>query len=86
LRRQSPTSGGGLRLAHAADAINVGAVVRATEDNFALVECFDREHNTCVIATACGAAAGAGSHCAGGAAGAPNSLIYPISHPEEGND
>jgi Rrf2 family transcriptional regulator, nitric oxide-sensitive transcriptional repressor len=46
--------GGGLRLARAAESINLGAIVRATEDSFALVECFDREHNTCIIASACG--------------------------------
>jgi Rrf2 family nitric oxide-sensitive transcriptional repressor len=46
--------GGGLRLGRAAKSINLGAVVRATEDGFALVECFDREHNTCLIAPACG--------------------------------
>lgn len=46
--------GGGLRLAKAAAQINLGAVVRATEDSFALVECFDRERNSCVVAPACG--------------------------------
>jgi Rrf2 family nitric oxide-sensitive transcriptional repressor len=46
--------GGGLRLELAAGVINVGAVVRATEDSFALVECFDRERNACVISPACG--------------------------------
>jgi Rrf2 family nitric oxide-sensitive transcriptional repressor len=46
--------GGGLRLASAAESINLGAIVRATEDSFALVECFDREHNTCLITSACG--------------------------------
>jgi Rrf2 family nitric oxide-sensitive transcriptional repressor len=46
--------GGGLRLARVAESINLGAIVRATEDSFALVECFDREHNTCIIASACG--------------------------------
>jgi Rrf2 family nitric oxide-sensitive transcriptional repressor len=45
--------GGGLRLARPADAINIGAVVRATEDGFALVECFDPEGNDCVIAPSC---------------------------------
>lgn len=45
---------GGLRLAKPAAQINLGAVVRATEDGFALVECFDRERNTCVVAPACG--------------------------------
>jgi Rrf2 family transcriptional regulator, nitric oxide-sensitive transcriptional repressor len=46
--------GGGLRLARAAESINLGAIVRATEDSFALVECFDRDHNTCLITSACG--------------------------------
>jgi Rrf2 family nitric oxide-sensitive transcriptional repressor len=46
--------GGGIRLGRPAAAINLGAVVRATEDSFALVECFDRERNTCVVASACG--------------------------------
>jgi Rrf2 family nitric oxide-sensitive transcriptional repressor len=45
---------GGLRLGCAAKSINVGAVVRATEDGFTLVECFDQQHNTCVITSACG--------------------------------
>lgn len=46
--------GGGLRLSGAASAVNLGAVVRATEDSFTLVECFDRARNTCVVAPACG--------------------------------
>lgn len=46
--------GGGLRLSRAASAVNLGAVVRATEDSFMLVECFDRARNTCVVAPACG--------------------------------
>jgi Rrf2 family nitric oxide-sensitive transcriptional repressor len=46
--------GGGLRLARPAGEINLGMVVRATEDSFALVECFDRERNNCVITPACG--------------------------------
>jgi len=46
--------GGGLRLNKRPEAINLGAVVRATEDNFALVECFDRERNRCVVTAACG--------------------------------
>ncbi len=46
--------GGGLRLGRAPESINLGAVVRATEDNFSLVECLDREHNTCRITSACG--------------------------------
>jgi Rrf2 family nitric oxide-sensitive transcriptional repressor len=46
--------GGGLRLGQLPASINLGAVVRATEDSFALVECFDRENNRCVISPACG--------------------------------
>jgi Rrf2 family nitric oxide-sensitive transcriptional repressor len=46
--------GGGLRLGRPPASINLGAVVRATEDSFALVECFDRENNRCVISPACG--------------------------------
>lgn len=40
---------GGLRLARAPEAINVGEVVRHTEEGFDLVDCA-----TCVIAPACG--------------------------------
>jgi Rrf2 family nitric oxide-sensitive transcriptional repressor len=46
--------GGGLRLGRLPASINLGAVVRATEDSFALVECFDRENNHCVISPCCG--------------------------------
>jgi Rrf2 family nitric oxide-sensitive transcriptional repressor len=46
--------GGGVRLARAPEAINLGRVVRATEDNFHLVECFCGQSNTCVVAPACG--------------------------------
>ena len=40
---------GGIRLARPASEINVGAVIRHTEDGFDLVEC-----GSCVIAPACG--------------------------------
>ena len=46
--------GGGLKLAMPATAFTLGAVVRAAEDSFALVECFDADHNRCAIAPACG--------------------------------
>lgn len=39
--------GGGLRLLKPADAIVVGDVVRQTESDLTLVECFDSERNTC---------------------------------------
>ena len=45
--------GGGITLARPAAEINIGDVVRHTEVNFHLVECFDRERNTCPIAAAC---------------------------------
>ena len=44
---------GGLRLAMPPDRINIGEVVRKTEPNFNLVECFDRQNNQCVITPAC---------------------------------
>lgn len=46
--------GGGLALARPPSDIALGAVVRATEDGFALVECFEPGNNGCVIAAACG--------------------------------
>jgi len=46
--------GGGLRLGQPAASVNLGAVVRATEDGFALVECFDRARNICIVAPVCG--------------------------------
>lgn len=39
--------GGGLRLLKPAHQIVLGAVIRLTETDFTLVECFDGEHNTC---------------------------------------
>jgi Rrf2 family nitric oxide-sensitive transcriptional repressor len=45
--------GGGMALALPADQINIGAVVRQTEPNFDLVECFDMQRNTCPIAPVC---------------------------------
>jgi Rrf2 family transcriptional regulator, nitric oxide-sensitive transcriptional repressor len=44
---------GGVSLARAAARIRVGEVVRATEDNMVLVECFDPVTNQCPIAPAC---------------------------------
>ncbi len=45
---------GGLRLARAPEEINIGWLVRQTEENVTLVECFDTAHNTCPIAPVCG--------------------------------
>jgi Rrf2 family nitric oxide-sensitive transcriptional repressor len=47
---------GGMRLAVPAESIVVGQVVRRTEDNMALVPCFDPTEVTCPIAPACGLA------------------------------
>src|SRR2546421_537788 len=44
---------GGLRLARPARDIGVGALVRATEPHFTLVECFERSTNTCPIDKVC---------------------------------
>ena len=44
---------GGLRLARPAKEINVGKVMRMTESDSALVECFDAKTNRCVITPAC---------------------------------
>ncbi len=51
---------GGLRLAKAPAAINLGDVVRHCEDDLRIVECFDPETNTCPIAGVCALPAGAG--------------------------
>ncbi|WP_282034936.1 Rrf2 family transcriptional regulator [Metabacillus indicus] len=45
--------GGGIRLALSPEEINIGAIVRQTEDDFNLVECFDSERNMCAISPAC---------------------------------
>ena len=45
--------GGGVRMIRPPADINIGAVVRETEESFRLVECFDAEKNTCPIAPSC---------------------------------
>ena len=45
---------GGIRLAHLPDQINIGEIVRKTEEDFHLVECFDKDQNQCVISPVCG--------------------------------
>jgi Rrf2 family iron-responsive transcriptional regulator len=45
---------GGIRLARPADEITVGAVVRATEGNFHLTDCFDPENHDCPLTDSCG--------------------------------
>lgn len=45
--------GGGIRLAIDPKTITLGEIVRQTEEDFHLVECFDKENNLCKIAPAC---------------------------------
>ncbi|ULO04999.1 RrF2 family transcriptional regulator [Paenibacillus sp. 19GGS1-52] len=46
--------GGGIRLAHAPEEINIGEVIRRMEDDFHLVECFNPATNSCPISQVCG--------------------------------
>lgn len=45
--------GGGMRLARSPEKINVGEVVRGSEENLKLVECFDPAVSDCRIESAC---------------------------------
>lgn len=45
--------GGGMRLARAPRDVNIGELVRATEDSSRLAECFDRESSCCCIESVC---------------------------------
>jgi Rrf2 family nitric oxide-sensitive transcriptional repressor len=45
--------GGGLRLARDVAAIRVGEVLRGTEEDFRLVECFARSTDSCVLTPHC---------------------------------
>src|SRR5690606_8445542 len=44
---------GGLRLAREPAEINIGAVVRETESDFHIAECFDSARDTCVYSPSC---------------------------------
>ncbi|MFZ6759116.1 RrF2 family transcriptional regulator [Undibacterium sp. Ji50W] len=44
---------GGLKLNLPPEKINIGEVVRDTESDFYMAECFDRDSNTCTYAGAC---------------------------------
>jgi Rrf2 family transcriptional regulator, nitric oxide-sensitive transcriptional repressor len=46
--------GGGVRLAVPPEDINIGTVVRQTEDDFNIVECFSTTANQCVLSPICG--------------------------------
>ncbi|WP_368652665.1 Rrf2 family transcriptional regulator [Ornithinibacillus sp. 4-3] len=45
--------GGGIRLKLKPEEINIGEVVRKTEDDFYIVECFHCELNKCIITPVC---------------------------------
>ncbi|MEQ1669043.1 MAG: Rrf2 family transcriptional regulator [Sulfuriferula sp.] len=44
---------GGMRLARPPEQINIGDVVRLTEPNFHIAECFNRDNNQCVLTSDC---------------------------------
>ncbi|WP_226035316.1 RrF2 family transcriptional regulator [Aquibacillus saliphilus] len=44
---------GGIRLAQDPREINVGNVVRLMENDFVLLECFDKDTNHCIITPSC---------------------------------
>lgn len=45
--------GGGLRLLAEPETVRIGDVVRATETDFRLVECFDATTNACTLSPSC---------------------------------
>jgi Rrf2 family nitric oxide-sensitive transcriptional repressor len=45
--------GGGISLNKPVSEINIGSIVRDTEPNFHMVECFDKKNNTCKITNNC---------------------------------
>ena len=44
---------GGLRLGKEPEEINIGDVVRGTEPDFMMVECFSRDLNECILSPSC---------------------------------
>lgn len=44
---------GGIRLAKPPEEMNVGEIVRQFEDDFMIMECFDKNNNQCVLTPAC---------------------------------
>src|SRR5690625_2301257 len=46
--------GGGITLAQNPKEVTIGSIVRETEENFHMVECFNSENNNCVLTPVCG--------------------------------
>jgi len=44
---------GGMQLGLAPEQIMLGAVIRLTEPDFAMVECFGKQHSDCILAAHC---------------------------------
>lgn len=44
---------GGLKLGHEPEDINIGKVVRQTETDFYMAECFDRDNKSCAYSAGC---------------------------------
>ena len=49
----SKGKGGGIRLAKPAETLRIGDLVRELEPHMQLVECFDKDTNTCRISNGC---------------------------------
>lgn len=49
----SKGKGGGIKMAQPADALKLGDLVRSLEPNMDIVECFNKDTNTCRIASTC---------------------------------
>ena len=45
--------GGGIMLNYRPEDLNIGEVVRSTEDNFHMAECFNAQNNQCVLTPVC---------------------------------
>lgn len=54
LIRSTRGKGGGIQLARPATEINLAQIVRITEPNFDLVECFDPGGDCCIVSKQCG--------------------------------
>jgi len=52
--RSARGKGGGIQLSRPADVISLGDIVRITEPNFDLVECFNPAKDCCAVTRQCG--------------------------------